>query len=372
MAPDVKHSILCVDDEVDNVDALERLFRRKFNVLKATSAAAALKLLAQHPVTVIISDQRMPQMTGVEFLQESLKTHPNAIRILLTGYTDIDSVIAAINSGQIYRYVTKPWDPVDLANAVDRAVERYEIGLELVEKNRALRVALEELQTLDQAKNQFMVLVNHELKTPLTSMLSFTDLLAESRLDQDQSKMLGRIKGAAVRLQEMINDALEFVSAETSQTRLDVKDLSTSALFSKASLPDMINLVGQSRHVDFEFSVENQKVNGDEKLIRNVFRRLVHNAAKFASAGTNVAIQGRSHEGRYQVSIENRGTPIDEKRIEQLMKPFTLNENTLNHSVGTGLGLPISQALLKLHGSRLSFASEGDRVIVSFDLALAK
>jgi signal transduction histidine kinase len=372
MAPDVKHSILCVDDEADNVDALERLFRRKFNVFKATSAAAALDLLAQHPVTVIISDQRMPQMTGVEFLQESLKTHPNAIRILLTGYTDIDSVIAAINSGQIYRYVTKPWDPVDLANAVDRAVERYEIGQELVEKNRALRIALEELQTLDQAKNQFMVLVNHELKTPLTSMLSFTDLLSETRLDADQAKMLGRIKGAAVRLQEMINDALEFVSAETSQTRLDVRPVAAASLFSRAALPEMVNVAAGSRHVDFEFSIENQTVSCDEKLIRNVFRRLAHNAAKFASAGTNVSVRGASVDGRYRVSLENRGTPIDEARISQLMKPFTLNENTLNHSVGTGLGLPICQALLKLHGSSLNFSTEGDRVIIAFDLALAK
>ena len=371
MAPDVKHSILCVDDEVDNVDALERLFRGKFHVLKATSAAVALKLLAEHPVTVIISDQRMPQMTGVEFLQESLKTHPNAIRILLTGYTDIDSVIAAINSGQIYRYVTKPWDPVDLANAVDRAVERYEIGLELVEKNRALRVALEELQTLDQAKNQFMVLVNHELKTPLTSMMSFTDLLSETRLDADQSKMLARIKAAALRLQEMINDALEFVSAETSQTRVDLKALSAPSLFARTSLPDMVNAVSVSRHVDFEFAIENQLVMGDERLVRNVFRRLVHNAAKFASAGTNVLVTGASTDGRYRVSIENRGVLIDEARIKQLLKPFTLNENTLNHSVGTGLGLPISQALLKLHASALRFESEGDLVVVSFDLALA-
>lgn len=372
MKPESKHSILCVDDEVDNVDALERLFRRKFTVLKATSAAAALDLLAKHPVTVIISDQRMPQMTGVEFLQESLKTHPNAIRILLTGYTDIDSVISAINSGQIYRYVTKPWDPVDLANAVDRAVERYEIGEELVVKNRALQKALEELQTLDQAKNQFMVLVNHELKTPLTSIMSFSDLLGESRLDQDQTKMLSRIKMAAVRLQEMISDALEFVSAETSQTRIELKPMAASKLF--GTLPETITSVATARAVTFDFAIENQNVVGDEKLVRNVFRRLTHNAAKFATASSVVHVTGKSIGGRYHVSIANDGVAIDERRIEQLMKPFTLNENAMNHSVGTGLGLPISQALLKLQGSKLEFSTDGStnaaRVTISFDLAL--
>ena len=368
MKPEAKHSILCVDDEVDNVEALERLFRKKFDVLKATSAAQALTLLAKHPVTVIISDQRMPQMTGVEFLQASLKTHPNAIRILLTGYTDIDSVISAINSGQIYRYVTKPWDPVDLANAVDRAVERYEIGEELVEKNRALRLALEELQTLDQAKNQFMVLVNHELKTPLTSIMSFSDLLNESRLDQDQSKMLSRIKQAAVRLQEMIGDALEFISAETSQTRIDLKPMKAVSLFGASSLPEATAAIATGRQVEFEFAIEDKVVTCDEKLIRNVFRRLTHNAAKFASPDTKVLVRGISSGAQYRVEIENHGAAIDERKIEQLLKPFTLNENTLNHSVGTGLGLPISQALLKLHGAKLSFASEGDRVLISFTL----
>ena len=365
----MKHSILCVDDEVDNVDALERLFRRKYDVYKATSAADGLKILAKHPVTVIISDQRMPQKTGVEFLAESIKTHPNAIRILLTGYTDIESVIAAINAGQIYRYVTKPWDPVDLTNAVDKAVERYEIGEELVEKNKALRTALDELQTLDQAKNQFMVLVNHELKTPLTSILSFSDLLDETKLDFDQQRMLSRIKTAAVRLQEMINDALEFVSAETAQTRLDLKTVAAKSLLSASALPEMIQSVAAGRDVEIKFSVENQKVTCDEKVIRNVLRRLIHNAVKFADVKSVVEVIGSSNgKDRYQVEIVNKGKPIDEARIAQLMKPFTLNENTMNHSVGTGLGLSICQAMLKLHSSSLKFTSGDGTIRVAFEL----
>ena len=378
MNRNMKHSILCVDDEVDNVDALERLFRRKYNVHKSVSAKEALAVLRKEKVEVIISDQRMPGMTGVELLAESIKTHPNAIRILLTGYTDIDSVVAAINSGQIYRYVTKPWDPVDLQNAVDKAVERYEIGEELVEKNRALEAALEELKTLDQAKNQFMVLVNHELKTPLTSMLSFADLLAETKLEEDQHRMLSRIKTAALRLQDMINDALEFVSAETAQMRLDLKSVAAKNLVQEASIPDAIQQLAASRGVKLKFTVENQKISCDEKVIRNVFRRLVHNAAKFADPKSTIEIAGHSvapaspgGEDRYEISISNSGKPIDKKQIERLMKPFTLNENVMNHSVGTGMGLSICQAMVKLHGSALRFSARDKEITVAFDLELA-
>src|ERR1700748_2470560 len=99
----MKHTILCVDDEVDNVDALERLFRKRYNILKATSGAQGLELLKEHQPSLIISDQRMPNMTGVDFLAKSMRLYPDTMRILLTGYTDIDSVIDSINSGQVYR-----------------------------------------------------------------------------------------------------------------------------------------------------------------------------------------------------------------------------------------------------------------------------
>lgn len=370
----MKHAILCVDDEADNVDALERLFRAKYQVLKATSGQEALKLLDQNRVTVIISDQRMPQMTGVEFLSKSLKSHPDAIRILLTGFADIEVVVEAINSGRIYRYVSKPWDPVDLVNAVDKAVERFELGQELVVKNQRLQEALEELQTLDQAKNQFMVLVNHELKTPLTAMLSFADLLSETQLDEDQQRFLARIKQAALRLQDMINDALELVSAETQQTKLDLKSLSTPTLFGREIITESIQQLATNRHVDFDFQIENQKVIGDERVLRNVLRRLLHNAAKFADKNSRVQVSGRSmQDGLYEITVCNSAVNspgIDEQRVKQLFKPFTLNENSLNHSSGNGLGLSICHALLKLHHAQLQFSALENQVRVSFRIAL--
>ena len=366
----MKHSILCVDDEVDNVDALERLFRRKYEVFKCTSPTEALGLIKKNKFTVIISDQRMPGLTGVELLSESVKINPNSIRILLTGYTDIDSVVKAINNGQIYRYVTKPWDPVDLANAVDKAVERFEIGEELVEKNRALQTALEELKTLDQAKNQFMVLVNHELKTPLTSMLSFAELMNETKLDEEQKRMLSRIRSAADRLQDMINDALEFVSAETAQMRLDLKSVNAAKLFHDSSIPDSIKSLAESRRVKFSFSLTSQNLVCDEKIIRNVFRRLIHNAVKFADEVSAIEVKGEVSEGKYHLTISNKGKPISQDQIARLLKPFTLDENVMNHSVGTGMGLSICQAMLKLHKTALQFSSKAGRIAVAFDLPL--
>src|SRR4051812_32749004 len=93
------HKILCVDDEPDIVDALERLFRKEYEIVKAHSGQDGLKLLAEHKVSLILSDQRMPQTSGVEFLKASQQLAPDAVRILLTGYSDIHSAIEAINTG---------------------------------------------------------------------------------------------------------------------------------------------------------------------------------------------------------------------------------------------------------------------------------
>lgn len=122
----MNYKILIVDDEPANLRLLERLFRREFQVLSATSGAEALELLEKHDVAVIISDHRMPAMTGIEFLKRAAETRAHTVRIVLTGYTDVNSLVEALNSGVVYKYVTKPWINEDLRQTVIRAVEHYE------------------------------------------------------------------------------------------------------------------------------------------------------------------------------------------------------------------------------------------------------
>jgi len=121
-----KHSILLVDDEPEILFSLRGLLRREFDLHTATSGAEALEVLHRHPVHVIMSDQRMPEMTGVELLRRVRGECPEAIRIVFTGYADIKAVIDAINQGQIYRYLTKPWDPDELIAVLHQACEHYD------------------------------------------------------------------------------------------------------------------------------------------------------------------------------------------------------------------------------------------------------
>lgn len=124
----LKPRILVVDDEPDNLDLLYRTFRRDFQVLRAASGKEALAILAEEgEVAIIISDQRMPEMKGTEFLSKTVPQFPDTVRIILTGFTDVEDLVEAINAGQVYRYITKPWDPDELKLVVQRAAETYEL-----------------------------------------------------------------------------------------------------------------------------------------------------------------------------------------------------------------------------------------------------
>ncbi|MFN2595979.1 MAG: response regulator [Pyrinomonadaceae bacterium] len=141
----MSHKIMIVDDEPANLRLLERLFRRDYQVLLASSGEEALKMLAVHDVALLVTDQRMPGMTGIELLKRTAEFRPQMVRVILTGYTDVGALVEAINCGQVYKYVTKPWDNDALRLVVERALEHYEATKSLHElelTNRRLRARL--------------------------------------------------------------------------------------------------------------------------------------------------------------------------------------------------------------------------------------
>jgi serine phosphatase RsbU (regulator of sigma subunit)/CheY-like chemotaxis protein len=136
-----KLKLMVVDDEADNLDLLYRTFRRDFQVYKASHARGALDILSKvGEMAVIISDQRMPEMNGTEFLSRTVDKFPDTIRILLTGFTDVEDLVDAINSGQVFKYITKPWKPDRLKAIVEQASDTYRVVKKrTIELTRALR-----------------------------------------------------------------------------------------------------------------------------------------------------------------------------------------------------------------------------------------
>jgi response regulator RpfG family c-di-GMP phosphodiesterase len=143
-----KINVLYIDDEPNNIVSFKAAFRRVFNVYSAESAEEGAKVLEQEEIHVILSDQRMPKTTGIEFFQSIIETHPDPIRILITGYTDINAVIDAINLGQVYKYLTKPWIEEEVKTSIRNSFEVYDLRVKNKELTKKLLEANEKLEFL--------------------------------------------------------------------------------------------------------------------------------------------------------------------------------------------------------------------------------
>jgi len=175
-------TLLCVDDENVILRTLQRLFHRKsYNVLIANSAQEALKLMEDSPVDVIISDMRMPEMDGATLLAKVAKAHPDTYRIVLSGYADFESTVAAINLGKIHRFINKPWDNVGLIHAVEEGFER----IQLKKENYNLKRKVEN-------QNKLLKNLNNELedKVNLRTKQIRASLLRNERNNKALEKML--------------------------------------------------------------------------------------------------------------------------------------------------------------------------------------
>jgi response regulator RpfG family c-di-GMP phosphodiesterase len=148
MNSDTSANVLYVDDEVHNLNAFKASFRRKFNIFTANSAVEGRQILESEDIHVIVTDQRMPVTTGIEFLESIIPDFPEPIRILLTGYADINAVIDAINKGQVYRYIQKPWMEDDLRINIEKAFELYMLRKENRDLTANLIEANEKLEKL--------------------------------------------------------------------------------------------------------------------------------------------------------------------------------------------------------------------------------
>ncbi|MCG6552591.1 MAG: response regulator [Candidatus Magnetominusculus sp. LBB02] len=159
MADKIKPTILCVDDEQDILDSLFDTLMDSYNVKTATSGADALKIIQEHEIAVVISDQRMPGMTGSQLLHEVNIIKPRCKKVLLTGYSDIDAAVEAINKGAVNKYVHKPWDEQELVEAVGHLIKLYnadEFMNKMIEDSKQIKAKVENWKHHSDLLSQFM------------------------------------------------------------------------------------------------------------------------------------------------------------------------------------------------------------------------
>jgi two-component system, sensor histidine kinase and response regulator len=355
-----KPKLLCVDDDQDNLSAVEAILSQDFEVLTFRSALEALEHLNKDSdFTIILSDQRMPEMNGVDFLEETLKINPKPIRILFTGYSDFESAIEAINRAQIYRYLTKPWAPTDLILTLKEAAEKFNLSNEVKLKNEQLQKAISDLQAMDKIKTNFMILINHELKTPLTAINSYLELLKEEIEDNSQKKYLQRIEEGCERLKFLTDEVVYLLNNNNEALENMVYELS------ETNIVELLRPYKNNENFRLTINTNELTVPMSEKILKNVLERLIQNSSRFKNRGI-VEITVNDAEDDIVFEISNYSDEYTAEDLKRVLEPFEFKRNVMNHSKGLGLGLPIVQVLLKKIGSDLTLSYKNGKFTALF------
>lgn len=375
------HNLLVIDDELSILSALKRQFRRNYQVYIANSAEEGLELMKTHPIQVIISDQRMPGMNGTAFFDQVKTNYPNAIRLLLTGYADIQAVIEAINDGNIYRYITKPWDPAELDTIVRGAFERHDLIVrneELVAKLQQANVDLEskvqsrtaQLVAVNKDKDRMIGIVAHDLRGPIGNIKMCHDLICKNLNNTTmQSKLLGMIDEVTEKALVLIDDLLDVSAIETGLLVLDKTAVALEPFLDK--IIRFNRLAADKKNILLELDYQGPETGTfDRQRIEQVIDNLLGNAFKYSHKNTAVKLSVEMSEGLLHFKIFDKGQGIREDDMNKLFSAFqktsTLPTNS-EHS--NGLGLSICKRIVELHGGTIQAESVfGEGSCFSFSL----
>ena len=368
-----RHTLLIVDDEPDVVQSLRDLLRREYNVLGATHAREGLRLLHEQPVHVVMTDQRMPDISGVELLRVVRNDCPDAIRLLFTGYADIKAVIDAINEGHVYRYITKPWDPDELRTVLHQACEQYDLLQErqqlledLRRKNQELEQANAELHQANALKEAFIRVASHELRTPLTILLSLPELaLRMKNLDPVTADWFRRIQQGGARLHRLIEQMLNMLRAGRFELPLDRRPTDCASLVREAinDVRPFVELRRQQLLVDLAANLGTIAVEAGK--IRICLDNLLINAIKFTPDNGTIDVSGRREDDMVRLQVRDSGIGIAAVDLPHIFEPFFTEADVSRHSSGQfefgrrglGLGLSLVRAFVHLHGGTVEVDS---------------
>ena len=309
-------TLLVVDDEREVLRSVHDLLRLDYRVVTCQRGAEALEVLrSAEPVHVILSDQKMPEMTGVEVLRQAKIIRPETTRLLFTAYADIRTVIDAVNQGHIFRYLAKPWVPEELEAVVRQAVEHHDL---IVEKNRLVAELQEtnaRLLEANRLKGAFIEVASHELNTPVTVVLGMIELWKMSQgetASPQERQWVDRIGASAQRLARTVERMLKLVRNREFTHSLDVESIEIEPLLRRAidELAPYLELRRQKITLEIEPNLG--PIQADSSKLSDVMINLLANAVKFTPDGGTIRIEVRAEPGvidwiRVQVSDAGSG-----------------------------------------------------------------
>lgn len=374
-----RHSFLIVDDESDVLDSLRHLFHRRYKVHTATDGNEAIALLEREEVHIILSDQRMPGMTGDSFLAHARTIQPDAVRMLFTGYADIQAVISSINRGQIFRFILKPWDVHELEGIVRQAAEQYDLVAdrrrllaELQQANAQLIQANANLAESDALKTAFLEVASHEFNTPINLVSGLTELLRllDPNRSAEEAEILEQLTRASRQLARLVATTLTLMEADDFRRTIHRGPTDLADLLQ--GVADQVRPFVRARRQELTVAIDTGlgEFDVDADKIRDAVINLLTNAVKFTPDGCRITLEADLiAPDEAEIRVIDTGEGLSERSISRLFRPFFTEFDPSRHSSGDfgynkrglGLGLSLVRKFVELHQGTVRARSEPGR-----------
>ncbi|MEA5486480.1 MULTISPECIES: hybrid sensor histidine kinase/response regulator [Pseudanabaena] len=410
-----KPTIICVDDERNVLLMLRNQLMHFFSDCKieiAESGNEALEVIEEilsngGDVALVIADQIMPKMKGDEFLIEVHHHHPQILKVMLTGQANVEDIGNVVNRGNLYRFISKPWNETDLRLTVAEALRRYEqdkqlakhqvaleqTNLELIELNANLESANVELKRVSKLKDEFLSMMNHELRTPFNAILGMSECLLEEiygSINPSQKDAIALIQSSSNHLLKLINDILDISKLTTGLVELDIESVPIADLCN--SCLDFVKQQALKKQIQITINIypDIKFFEADPIRIRQVLINLLENAIKFTPTGGAVSMevkmdqpdskqitssgitktsdsleQGANHQEVLNINswiyfaITDTGLGISPSDQNRLFQPFLQIDSGLNRNYeGIGIGLAIVKQIVELHNGYVDLNSQ--------------
>jgi len=352
------------------LELLRRELGRLYRVHITTSAGEALEILAREPIALAIVDQRMPEMSGTELMTRIVSRRPEVVRILLTGYTDLTALVEAINQGQVYRYISKPWEPEELKILVKQGLEKYELEKQnhflirdLKRKNYELYRMIDELKRaqadLLRAERLSTVgkmtnMIVHDLKNPLTSIMGLSELLLSAPMvDAEKRNAYYRmINEEGSRILKMTHEILEYVRGEAPE--IDHVARSLDEYLEEFRQEAEACLSGSGIALRFQAEASGPVLLDPDRFKRALLN-LLDNAREAMAGGGRLTISTAEVKEQVFLRVSDTGSGIPQEAQPYLFEPFF----TLGKRNGSGMGLAIVKRIVEAHGGEVRLESSG-------------
>lgn len=350
-----KPNVLYVDDEVNNLVAFDASFRRHFNVFTCAKPSDVKRILKENDIHILITDERMPEMTGIELLESILEDFPSVIKILMTGYLDIEPIIQAINKIGVFRYIQRPWVEHEIKMTIDSAFEMYCAKFLLREKTLKLQKAYEEL-------DKFAYSASHDLRAPLASILGLINI---AKLENKDSEYLQLIEKSALRLDAYTRDILNYY--KNGKMSVLIKEIDFESLANEVI--DHVNFFQPTENIHFKIDVEQEEsFYSDEIRVRILLNNLISNAIKYQDKTKKqhtVNLGIKIKHGLANIFIKDNGIGIKEAHLDNIFNIFYRGTDS-GHGSGLGLFI-VKEIVTKLKGDIAvkSKANEGTEINIS-------